>query len=97
MFLPVVGAGTHPGGGLIITGKSRTAGESHHAQRGGAGTVGQNRFEAVVAVAHKNDGCRLAHRAAGRAFVAAFAPAFGGGAHELGNRVETLDGCGARA
>ena len=96
LFFPVFGAGANPGGRLIITGKSRTAGESHHAQRRGAGAVGQNRFEAVVAVAHKNDGCRLAHRAAGRAFVAAFAPAFGGGAHELGNRVETLDAGGPR-
>ena len=96
MVLPVVGAGTHPGGGLIITGKSRTAGESHHAQRRGAGTVGQNRFETVLAVAHKNYGGSLTHRATGRTFVTAFTPAFGGSAHELRNRVETLNGCGAR-
>ena len=96
MILPIVGTGAHPGGGLIVTGKSRTAGESHHAQRGGAGTVGQNRFEAVVAIAHKNNGCRLAHRTADGAFATACTPAFGGGAHELGNRVETLNGGGAR-
>ena len=96
LLFPVFGTGADPGCRLIITGKSRAAGERDHAQRRGAGAVGQNRFEAVVAVAHKNDGCRLAHRAAGRAFVAAFAPAFGGGAHELGNRVETLDAGGAR-
>ena len=96
LFFPVFGAGANPGGRLIITGKSRTAGESHHAQRRGAGAVGQNRFEAVVAVAHKNDGCRLAHRAAVRSFVTAFTPAFGGGAHELGNRVETLNAGGSR-
>ena len=96
MILPVVGAGTHPGGGLIITGKSRAAGERHHAQRRGAGAVGQNRFEAVVTIAHKNNGCRLAHRAAGRAFVTAFAPAFGGDAHELRDRVETLNAGGSR-
>ena len=96
LFFPVFGAGANPGGRLIITGKSRTAGESHHAQRRGAGAVGQNRFEAVVAVAHKNDGCRLAHRAAGRTFVTSFTPTFGCGAHELGNRVETLDAGGSR-
>ena len=95
LLLPVFGAGAYPGGRFVVTGERGAAGESHHAQGGCARAVGQNGLQAVVAIAHKDDGSCLAHRTSAGAFVAFFAPAFCGGSHEFWNHVETLDGFGS--
>ena len=95
LLLPVFGAGAHPRGGFVVTGERGTAGEGHHAQRRSARAVGQDGLQTVVAVAHEDDGGRLAHRAAGGSLVTFFSPAFRGGPHELGDHVEALNGLGA--